>query len=115
MLDSLTPEPSPPAAEDGPDSWWVYIIRTEDDRLYTGVTTDVDRRFREHCAQGTRSARYLRAHRPRAVVFRQRVGSRSLAQQVEWRLKQLSRAQKEAVIQAGTVTYDAESGRIVVA
>ena len=88
------------------EAWWVYIIRTEDDMLYTGVTTDVDRRFREHCAQGVRSARYLRAHRPRAVVFRQLVGPRGLALRMEWRLKHLSRPQKETVIARGLIDLD---------
>ena len=49
--------------------WSIYIIRTVDDRLYAGVSTDVSRRYREHLAGGVRAAKYLKAHRPQALVF----------------------------------------------
>ena len=66
--------------------WWVYIIRTRDDHLYSGVTTDVGRRFQEHLSGGFRAARYLKAHPPQALAFAMPVGTRSLAQRVEYHL-----------------------------
>jgi putative endonuclease len=92
--------------------WSVYIIRTIDNRLYSGVSTDVSRRYREHLSGGVRAAKYLKAHRPQSLAFCLPVGSRSLAQKVEYRLKQLSRAQKERVIQRQTLAFDPETGRL---
>jgi putative endonuclease len=92
--------------------WWVYIIRTEDNRLYAGVATDVVRRFREHRAGGARAARYLKAHPPRALVFSMAVGTRSQALKVEYRLKRLTRARKEALIRCRKPAFDPATGAI---
>lgn len=92
--------------------WWVYIIRTVDDRLYSGVSIDVARRFREHQAGGVRAARYLKTHRPSALVFSRPVGSRSLAQKVEYHMKRLPRHRKDAIIQCQRLVFDPQSGRI---
>jgi putative endonuclease len=92
--------------------WWIYIIRTVDDRLYCGVTTDVGRRFREHLAGGRRAARYLKAHPPQAIVFTMPIGTRSLAQKVEVHLKRLSRTGKEALIRRRALIFDPETGAI---
>ena len=94
--------------------WWVYIIRTVDDRLYSGVSTDVDRRYREHRAGGMRAAKYLKAHRPLTLVFSTPVGSRSLAQKVEYHLKRLPRGRKNAIIRHQRMVFDAQTGRIVI-
>jgi putative endonuclease len=90
--------------------WSVYIIRTIDNRLYSGVSTDVARRYREHLSGGVRAAKYLKAHRPQSLAFSLPIGSRSRAQKVEYRLKQLSRAQKERVIQRQTLAFDLDTG-----
>ena len=86
--------------------WSVYIIRTVDDRLYSGVSCDVPRRYREHRAGGVRAAKYLKAHRPQALAFAKPIGSRSLAQKVEYHLKRLSRDQKETLIRRQALTFD---------
>ena len=92
--------------------WWVYIIRTVDDRLYSGVSIDVDRRFREHQTGGVRAAKYLKAHRPLTLVFSLPVGSRSLAQKVEYHLKRLPRPRKDTIIRCQKLNFDPQSGRI---
>ena len=94
-------------------TWWVYIIRTVDDRLYSGVSTDVARRFREHQTGGVRAAKYLKTHRPSALVFSRPVGSRSLAQKVEYHMKRLPRRRKDAIIRCQRLAFDPQSGRIV--
>ena len=94
--------------------WSVYMIRTMDGRLYSGVSTDVSRRYGEHLAGGVRAAKYLKAHRPQALVFFQPIGSRSLAQKVEYRLKGLSRGQKETVIRRQRLVFNADTGVITV-
>jgi putative endonuclease len=93
--------------------WWVYMIRTVDDRLYSGVSTDVARRFREHQAGGVRAAKYLKTHRPSALVFSLPVGSRSLAHKVEYHMKRLPRGRKDAIIRCQRLVFDPQSGRII--
>ncbi len=78
--------------------WFLYLIRCADRSLYTGITTDVDRRFAEHCAQGTLCAKYLRGRGPLVLVFQVRVGTRSEASRLEVRVKRLSKARKEAMV-----------------
>jgi putative endonuclease len=83
-----------------PPAWHVYIVRTRDGSLYTGVTTHVARRFLEHCAGRGRGARALRGRGPLAIVYQRKVGDRGLALRVEWRLKRRPRAEKEAIVSA---------------
>jgi putative endonuclease len=94
--------------------WSVYMIRTVDGRLYSGVSTDVPRRYGEHLAGGPRAAKYLKAHKPHALAFFTPIGSRSLAQKVEYHLKRLPRDQKETVIRRQALTFDADTGMITV-
>ena len=79
--------------------WFVYILRCRDSSLYTGVATDVARRFAEHRA-GT-GARYTRSHKPVKVVFRQRTASRSKALKREAEIKKWPRKQKLELIARG--------------
>lgn len=77
--------------------WSVYLIRAADDSLYTGITTDVARRFAEH-SDGRAGARYLRGRGPLKLMYQQEIGSRSLASKVEYAIKQLPRTDKQALI-----------------
>ena len=76
--------------------WSVYVVRTRDGALYTGISTDVARRVGEH-AEG-RGAKALRGRGPLELVFRRRIGAVGLALRVERRLKRLSRLEKEDVV-----------------
>ena len=78
-------------------AWHVYVVRTRDGALYTGVTTDVARRIAEHRAGG-RGARYLRGREPLEIVYRRRLGERGLALRVERRLKRRPRADKLEIV-----------------
>lgn len=78
--------------------WSVYLIRTAAGAIYTGITTDVDRRFAEHQAGAPRGARSLRGKGPLALEFHARVGNRAAASRLEWAIKRWSREQKEALI-----------------
>ncbi|MCG7601993.1 GIY-YIG nuclease family protein [Halomonas sp. McH1-25] len=75
--------------------WFLYMIETAAGALYTGITTDVERRFGEHCG-GRRGARALRGKGPLTLVHCERVGSRSEALKLEASLKRLSAADKRA-------------------
>ena len=77
--------------------WYVYIIRASDESLYTGITTDVQRRFDEHC--GTqKGARYFRGRQPLEVVYRENHPDRSSALRREADIKKLPRNQKLKLI-----------------
>ncbi|RMG33254.1 MAG: GIY-YIG nuclease family protein [Gammaproteobacteria bacterium] len=78
------------------DTWHLYLIRCADGSLYTGITTDICRRLREH--EEGRGARRLRGRAPLAVVFNEAVGDRSHALRLEHRVKRLRRSQKELLI-----------------
>lgn len=77
--------------------WTVYIIRCDDQTLYTGITTDLERRFREHSGR-SRGAKYFGGRTPGEVVFRETGHSRSTASQRESAIKKLSRNEKLCLI-----------------
>jgi len=80
--------------------WHVYLVRCGDRSLYTGIATDVSRRFAEHRQGAGRGSRYLRGRGPLELAYQQPVGTRSLALKVEQQIKKLSKAGKEALIAA---------------
>ena len=82
--------------------WYLYLIRCRDGKLYTGITTNVARRFAEHQGNVNTGAKYLRGRGPLVLVFQKKLGSRSLAQGVESKVKKLSKARKEELISANT-------------
>ena len=78
--------------------WHLYLVRCHDGSLYTGITTDVARRFAEHQENRGAGAKYLRGRGPLALVFQKKLGSRSLALGVESKVKKLSKAKKEKLV-----------------
>ena len=81
------------------DVWHLYIVRCLDGSLYTGIATDVERRFAEH--QANTGAKYLRGRGPLDLVFKQRVGHRSRALKIERSIKRLPKQKKEALVNTG--------------
>ena len=79
--------------------WSLYLVRTKDGALYTGITVDVARRIAQHAA-GT-GAKALRGRGPLQRAFTRKVGSRSTALKLEARIKRLAKAQKEQLVQGG--------------
>lgn len=73
--------------------WFVYVLACADGTLYTGCTTDLDRRLREHNSS-PRGARYTRSRRPVKLLASTSMPDRSTAQREETRVKCLTRAQK---------------------
>ncbi|WP_199268717.1 GIY-YIG nuclease family protein [Cognatiluteimonas profundi] len=75
--------------------WYVYIIECTDGSLYTGIATDVERRYAEHVA-GT-GARYTRSRPPSRLLARFEHPDRSSASRAEYAIKQLTPARKRAL------------------
>lgn len=82
-------------------SYWVYIIQCGDDSLYTGITTDVERRLKEH--QMGIGAKYTRGRGPLRVVYREACADKSTALRREYAIKQLTRKEKELLISAKSI------------
>ena len=80
-------------------SYYVYIIRCAGGTLYTGITTDVERRMREHFGQTEKCAKYTRTHKAEALEALWSTADRSLASKLEYRIKQLTKAQKLLLIE----------------
>ncbi|MEZ6124992.1 MAG: GIY-YIG nuclease family protein [Planctomycetaceae bacterium] len=78
------------------EQWYTYIVQCSDESYYTGVTTDPERRVRQHNA-GT-GARYTRARRPVALVFQEAQPGRGAALRRELQIKALNREAKTRLI-----------------
>ena len=81
-------------------AWWVYLLQCNDQSLYVGITTDLQRRLQEHNGMIPGGARYTRSRRPVRLVWSEPSDSRSAAAQREAAIRKLSRMQKEQLIQA---------------
>lgn len=78
-------------------TWYVYILSCADNTLYTGITNNLEARITEHNAG--KGAKYTRGRLPVRQVYQQEVASRSAALKEEYRIKQLSKEQKYALIE----------------
>ena len=77
--------------------WFVYIVRCSDNSLYTGITTDVNRRIREH-NESKKGAKYTRSRRPVKLIVYCVVKSRSCALRLECKIKSLKKCEKIAYL-----------------
>lgn len=77
--------------------WNVYIVECCDHTLYTGITTDLDRRVAEHNWNGY-WAKYTKMRQPVQLVYSIQMENRSEASKEEIRIKKLSRKQKQELI-----------------
>ncbi|MCB9809052.1 GIY-YIG nuclease family protein [Candidatus Nomurabacteria bacterium] len=80
--------------------YYTYILRCADDTLYTGITTDLDRRTDEHNGLNNdkKGAKYTASRRPVTLVYSQEFTNRSEAMKEEARIKKLNKNEKEFLI-----------------
>lgn len=74
------------------NQWWVYMISCKSGSLYTGISTNVERRFERH--RNGKGAKFFRLDPPQAIVLKEQFDSKSEALVREIKLKKLTRAQK---------------------
>jgi len=79
--------------------WYLYMVRCRGGNLYTGIATDIDRRFVEH--ESGKGAKYLRGRAPLQLAFKEKIGRRSLALKIERMIKKLPKNRKERIVAAG--------------
>ncbi|WP_237058940.1 GIY-YIG nuclease family protein [Microbulbifer sediminum] len=95
--------------------WSLYLIRTAAGSLYTGITTDVERRFAEHDAGGARAAKALRGRGPLSLAFQCGAADKSAALRLEARIKKWPRRWKEELIRGDRPLPELEPGDVTAA
>lgn len=81
--------------------WFLYIIQCANGHFYTGITTDIARRFSEHQSGGVKAAKYLKGKGPLLLVYQESLSCRSTATKREMAIKKLSRDKKVSLITQG--------------
>jgi len=81
------------------NTWFVYFLRCNDNSLYAGITTDINRRLHQH--NNTKlGAKYTRAKRPVTLAFIETASNKSTASKREYQLRKLTKSQKEQLVSA---------------
>ncbi len=80
--------------------YFVYILECADTSLYTGITTDIDRRLAEH--KSGKASHYTAAHGAVKIVYVEKTKDRACALRREVEIKKLSREKKLAIVRVGT-------------
>lgn len=86
-------------------SYFVYIVECNDATLYTGIAVDVEKRVCVHNTQRTGAA-YTKARRPVRLAYTEACENRSEALKREYTIKQLSRIEKQALIESYRIFGD---------
>lgn len=77
--------------------YYLYILKCADETLYIGITTDLDRRVKEHNTS-KRGAKYTKARRPVKLVYSKKFRNRSTASKAEAKMKQMTREEKLGLV-----------------
>lgn len=77
---------------------YIYMLRCKGNFLYTGITTDINRRLREHAEGKGVGAKYTRAHPPIAVAALWEADDLQMAARIEYRLKRLTAQKKRLLV-----------------
>jgi len=97
--------------------WYVYIIESSDSRLYTGITTDIGRRWKEHLGAEPnkvyKGAKFFRGRKPTNLMYLNQFDNRSLASKQESAIKKLSRTEKFQLIKSSDNFLDEFSDNLV--
>jgi putative endonuclease len=88
------------------NTWFIYLVRNNRNALYTGITTDVERRLCEHQSGGPKAAKALKGKGPLTLEFSYSVANRVVASQLEYRIKKLSKIKKEQLIRCPELLKD---------
>ena len=85
-------------------TYYTYILRCADGSLYTGITTDIQKRMAEHFGKTEKCAKYTRSHTAEKLESVWKSEGRSAASKLEYRIKQLTRKQKQKLIDENDMT-----------
>ncbi|MBQ1389917.1 MAG: GIY-YIG nuclease family protein [Clostridia bacterium] len=79
-------------------NYYTYMLRCKNGSIYTGITTDLNRRMTEHFSQSAATAKYTRSHEPKCLEAVWICSNRSKASKLEAAIKKLRKRQKEKLI-----------------
>jgi len=79
--------------------WTVYIIEAENGKYYTGITTDIQNRFRKHLAG--KGAKFFRTSKPKQILYQKQCLDKSEALKLEASIKKLSKVEKKKLVRGG--------------
>lgn len=78
--------------------YYVYMLRCMDNSIYTGITTDIERRMQEHFSKDKKCAKYTSSHTVKKLECVWETETRVLASKLEYHIKTLSKKQKETLV-----------------
>ena len=78
--------------------YYTYILRCEDNSLYTGITTNLERRMQEHFGRADKCAKYTLNHNAKKLEIAWKTEDRKLASKLEYHIKKLTKLQKEQLV-----------------
>lgn len=85
--------------------YYIYMLRCEDNSIYTGITTDINRRMEEHFSKDKKCAKYTASHQAKSLEMVWKTENKILASKLEYRIKkELSKKQKEELIKNKDLT-----------
>ncbi len=86
-------------------SYYVYILKCADNTFYTGITTDIERRIKEHNGidKYKKGAKYTATRRPVKLIYSAKFKNRSTASKEEYRIKKLSRTEKKELVKENRI------------
>lgn len=82
------------------NEYTVYILRTNKNTLYTGITNNLEKRLKTHKSKSAKSAKYLKSFSSFELVYTESLPTKSDALKREYKVKQLTKIQKESLIQS---------------
>ena len=78
--------------------YYVYMLRCEDNSIYTGITVNIERRMKEHFDKDKKCAKYTATHQAKRLEAVWKTENKSLATKLEFQIKKLKKIQKEEII-----------------
>ena len=78
--------------------YYTYMLRCEDNSIYTGITVDLERRFKEHLTKDKKCAKYTLTHNAKKLEVAWKTENKALASKLEFYIKTLPKSKKEELI-----------------
>ncbi len=79
-------------------SSYLYIVRCTDNSLYTGITTDIEKRIKEHYYKKPQCAKYTKSHDVKSLELVIELPSYNEAQRLEYKIKKMTKSEKEEAV-----------------
>lgn len=78
--------------------YYIYMLRCEDNSIYTGIAKDLEHRLNEHFTKDEKCAKYTKSHKAKKLEIAWKTENKSLASKLEYAIKKLDKNKKEKLI-----------------